>query len=378
MNKRLLLLLVLLLAVISVEAQQTYTSDDNTSANWTDYIWTKSAGWMNDRPRFNGNDTYTPDYGYWHEAHIYGYITRNGDFTVDGGGALNIYDTLRITQDLYSEQVINVHAGGILIVEGNYNADNGGVNTVGGTVVVLGDMLATGGADVDITGGDFYLVGDLTTTGEGEAFNGSSTPPAGYFKDEDDLMADADLYSFATGAPLPVEFVAVNVKKSGDHAIISWATASEVNNDFFSIERSSDGRYFESIGTLKGSGTTYELNTYGFTDTDPLVGESYYRVRQTDFDGENDVSWLVSLSNNDGFKNLEVFPNPASEMVNISLPAEKNVSVKIIDGIGAVHKMLAFEDVSIAKVSVEDLKRGHYLIIVESNNSRWQKRLLVK
>jgi len=380
--RKFLLSIVLLITIAGQQLygqSQVFTSNNNTTADWVDYVWTKSKSWMMDRPRYDGNNS-SPDFGYWHQVNINGYITRNGDLTVSSGGELNVNDTLRVKGDLYSQQTINVNSGGILIIEGDYITNQGGVNTVdGGKVVVLGNMTASNGADVDISSGDFYILGTLTSPGSGERYNGSTAPPSGYFGDESALQSkDPGLHGFATGSVLPVEFVAFNIRKEANQVIIQWTTASEINNDYFTVERSGDGVNFIAIGTVKGNGTTNTIHNYTFVDQEPLQSKSYYRVRQTDYDKKFDFSRTKMLAGNQVGSRVSFFPNPAVDIINVHLPQASEATIQVIDVMGMVQKTMITSEESYVKIDISNLKRGMYILSIDTNGKKESKRVLIK
>lgn len=101
-------------------------------------------------------------------------------------------------------------------------------------------------------------------------------------------------------SPLPVELLSFTGKCADEKIELAWETASETNNSFFTPERSTDGRIFESIGTVQGTGNSNSATAYDFTDpgipgsvSDPL----FYRLKQTDFDGSFSYSGLIAVSN---------------------------------------------------------------------------------
>jgi len=119
--------------------------------------------------------------------------------------------------------------------------------------------------------------------------------------------------TFSNGV-LPITLLSYGATVRNDAVEIKWVTASEVNNDFFSIERSSDSERFETVGNaIKGKGITAEKSTYKTVDESPLYGRSYYRLKQTDFDGKFTYSNVVAF-NFEGprFSSLKAFPNPSS------------------------------------------------------------------
>jgi len=123
---------------------------------------------------------------------------------------------------------------------------------------------------------------------------------------------------------LPIELVFFNTEKRQATTYLTWATATELNNDFFQIERSPDGRDFEAIGEVDGAGTSYETLHYAFTDEKPLSGWNYYRLKQVDFDGQfaySPVRAVLMGKATANFDQLRLFPNPAANEIFIQSPA---------------------------------------------------------
>ncbi|MFW5725715.1 MAG: hypothetical protein ACOCX0_04640, partial [Bacteroidota bacterium] len=96
--------------------------------------------------------------------------------------------------------------------------------------------------------------------------------------------------------PLPVEWYSFDASLAGDEVLLTWQTATETNNDYFTVLRSADGIDFESLGIIAGAGNSNELLSYSFTDNAPRAGINYYQIRQTDFDGQTDYSQLLAVN----------------------------------------------------------------------------------
>ena len=112
---------------------------------------------------------------------------------------------------------------------------------------------------------------------------------------------------------LPIRLVYFNAINESQKVRLEWETASEHNNDFFSVERSQDGQTFELLFTKKGSKDSKSTIFYNGYDMFPLNGVSYYRLKQTDFDGKYTYSDLVSLNFDQGIETkLNIYPNPIS------------------------------------------------------------------
>jgi hypothetical protein len=112
---------------------------------------------------------------------------------------------------------------------------------------------------------------------------------------------------------LPIELIEFNAKENESTVELNWATGSEINNDFFTIERSSNAKDFEKIGSISGNGNSNSKIEYNFEDNSPLKGISYYRLRQTDFDGKTTVSDMIPINFNlKRSTSITIFPNPSN------------------------------------------------------------------
>lgn len=118
--------------------------------------------------------------------------------------------------------------------------------------------------------------------------------------------------SSLSSAVLPVELLHFSADVEGDDVVLKWATATEINNDFFTAERSGDGVVYESIGEIQGNGDSDAVIHYEFIDHQPLGGMSYYRLKQTDYDGQFEYS-EIKLVIVESTGNSLIFPNPISE-----------------------------------------------------------------
>ena len=115
-----------------------------------------------------------------------------------------------------------------------------------------------------------------------------------------------------------------------DKAIIQWSTATEINNDFFTVERTLDGINFEEVLEMTGAGNSFEPLTYNGEDEYPLPGTSYYRLKQTDYDGQFEYSGMVELYNpyisNVDFYNVQKM----GDNIKVTYNLTKEVSYKIL------------------------------------------------
>lgn len=164
------------------------------------------------------------------------------------------------------------------------------------------------------------------------------------------LNDDKIVWYEKTGLPLPIELVNFNAVVQKDNTVgISWETVTEINNDYFTLERSQDGMYWESVVQVKGAGNSFNDRYYTTKDATPYLGTSYYRLKQTDFDGRFSYSKIEAVRINENV--LEVvrfYPNPSDGQLTIFIDAlanEKGV-FKLYDEQG---KELVYQGVNLVK-----------------------------
>ena len=119
-------------------------------------------------------------------------------------------------------------------------------------------------------------------------------------------------FSYTTQA-LPVEMVSFTGKEVRGENLLSWQTATEINNEVFEIEHSEDSRLWKKIGTVKGNGTSLTAQSYDFIHSNPAAGLNYYRLRQVDYDGMYEFSEIIAVINRQKEIAVKVYPNPALE-----------------------------------------------------------------
>lgn len=140
----------------------------------------------------------------------------------------------------------------------------------------------------------------------------SPASPAGYVTSLATSIQFSTYFSLAYTEEvlLPITLLSFKGALKDNVVHLDWSTASEVGNDFFTIERSSDGKSFDSLFTVEGAGDSDKLLKYIATDYKPLIGKSYYRLKQTDFDGAFSYSKIISITN-EGIIEFKVVPNPS-------------------------------------------------------------------
>jgi hypothetical protein len=141
--------------------------------------------------------------------------------------------------------------------------------------------------------------------------------------------------------PLPVEllhFTALPTDAGTVHC--AWTTASEQDNAYFTVERSSDALAFQAIGQVEGAGTSLVPLDYHFVDPDPLPGLSYYRLRQTDFDGTSTLSQVVPVWFDAPGTAVTVYPNPnQGAFTLLRSAADAALPLELLDASGRLVRL---------------------------------------
>lgn len=150
---------------------------------------------------------------------------------------------------------------------------------------------------------------------------------------------DGGYKEFGSGA-LPIFLVDFTAKENNGKNLLNWNTASEINSDYFTIERSTDGRNFSSIGRVNAAGFSSTETTYSFTDASPADGKNFYRLVMTDRDGTFEYSKVVVITNKKngsisfGYVNLSASSGSASIIINSS--KSQPATLSLIDATGRV------------------------------------------
>lgn len=189
---------------------------------------------------------------------------------------------------------------------------------------------------------------------------------------------------------LPVELVSFIANPFDKSVLVEWKTATETNNHYFTVERSTNGFTFEAIGQVNGNGTSTQPHSYSFTDQQPAQGTNYYRLRQTDFNGQSETFHIVAVNFSDEAAGcvLSVYPNPCESQCTVSLsdcPSdnEGTISVEMMDATGRTVSSFVPERNSAGGFSytidtANNLKPGVYIIRGTSSKKVYQQKAVLK
>jgi hypothetical protein len=132
------------------------------------------------------------------------------------------------------------------------------------------------------------IITGYTTSSTGIAVNATQSTLSGFI--------NAFVAKYTTNGVLPVTWLSVTAQPLYNHVMIQWSTSTETNNDFFTVEHSTDGSLFTELSQINGAGNSTVVQTYSYIHTEPASGTQYYRIRQTDFNGTFDFSDVVVVN----------------------------------------------------------------------------------
>lgn len=238
---------------------------------------------------------------------VTGTFTVNGDFQVNNNVNLVITGTMIVLGNVDMGNNGDLNVNGSLSVGGNFTGGNNTHVTVDGTISVDGNLSVGNGSTLDGTG--VFNIGGACTDGTS---------------------------SFCEDGQLPVQLLFFKALVQGDGVDLNWATASEFNFDYFSIEHSTSGEMFTTLAEIKGSGNSLSRKDYFYRDFNPTSGINYYRVKSTDYDGYTEYFNIERIVF-EGISSIQIYPNPATANQPIKIRTGGQ-STQI--GVGVVYDLM--------------------------------------
>ena len=190
----------------------------------------------------------------------------------------------------------------------------------------------------------------------------------------------ASLYQFQiydkASSTLPIELISFDAKHQDAKTIINWTTASEINNQYFEIQRSINNENFKTIAIINGAGNSNHLINYSYTDFYSSSSTVYYKLKQVDYDGNFEYSKIISVSKS-YTNNTKIFPNPVNANESFKVNIKEGNRIIIYNSLGRIIQDLRFDN----NTSVFNLNQaGLYFVVVFDaiGNSVSTEKLIVK
>jgi hypothetical protein len=166
---------------------------------------------------------------------------------------------------------------------------------------------------------------------------------------------------------LPIKLEYFEAELYNNAVDLTWETTAEINNDYFTIERSDNEIDFTVVTTIEGAGNSSENLFYSYIDSNPISGISYYRLKQTDFDGKFEYFDMVSITSEVEETNIDVYPNPNNGNFSISINSDKDTSYNILDSTGRIVSngtLNSFDN----NIDITNMPKGIYFLKIGTND----------
>ncbi len=181
----------------------------------------------------------------------------------------------------------------------------------------------------------------------------------------------------STSTPLPITLISFTAANVNNEVVLKWTTSGEIDNDYFSIQRSDNGSNWKSIQKIQGAGTSDQAVSYSAVDPSPYPGISYYRLMQTDMDGRSTYSFVVSVNLENKTTEILVYPNPASDHITLKFPVEDTYEVTLLNINGQIiNRPVATTDTNLT-LNVAGLKAGIYFIRITHNQITETRKIII-
>jgi hypothetical protein len=183
--------------------------------------------------------------------------------------------------------------------------------------------------------------------------------------------------AFICEATLPIELISLTGKCNNQNIELKWSTATETNNHYFSIERSIDGINWQLVTEVDGAGNSSSIKKYSYIDVVQYDDISYYRLKQTDFDGGFKYSAIIGIEKCAvDITELAIYPNPANEALNLSYKGDKSqiLSTSIYNLLGG---MVYYSEFYQSKIVFENKLNGTYFLHLNLASKNSIKKLFV-
>lgn len=182
--------------------------------------------------------------------------------------------------------------------------------------------------------------------------------------------------SVTVACTAPVEWLGIWADYHKDKVDVSWSTAMEFNNEYFEVQRSTDGIHFTTIGQLNSQGNSNRVQEYIFQDLLPVSGGSYYRIIQHDIDGKQTTSKKVYLSINT--TEIHVYPNPSEAAFDLMILGNESASIVLTDILGRTIYETTLSGAALQLSFGEELTAGTYILQVLTENGFYTEKLVKK
>ena len=207
-----------------------------------------------------------------------------------------------------------------------------------------------------------YRIKPKSTLVSGDVINNS----AGIYFDYNLPVQTNIAKTVVSDVTLPLHLLSFSAQRNGKTNLLKWSSTNEINTDRFEIQRSSNGKDFTTIGSVKSYNNGKGKNDYSFTDAQPLKAVNYYRLKMVDKDGKYTFSAIRSINNTNSF-DVAVYPNPVKNNLTLNFSSEKAIDVQI-EIVSTEGKLVLSKKIHIAQgeskqtINTASLNAGNYFL----------------
>ena len=347
-------------------AGSSFSSKDEKSGVWTSaLIW--QAGIAPSTSLGNNNN-----------ITINGTVEVISDLSFNNNSTLliNTNDTLIVNGNLSvnTNSLITINSGGVLIIMGSFSSNNNIDIATSGKVVVFGNFTVASNAVINISTANSLFV------------FGTAVLPSVVFPNSSDIGTKME---FLSGEPalqtwldteyntnLPIELVSFEAFVTPQDIQFSWVTKSENNNDFYTLSYSIDGKEFINLATIQGNGTTSNESIYEYIyDNYTIEGIVYFRLQQTDYNGNYTFSPIISIHLPDKDVDVFIFPNPAVDYITIQDNSQSITNIQFFD---QIHNEIVLPKVDLYTYSLISIPTGIYFVKITTDSKCFVKTIVKK
>jgi|GEM_PF-3521342 len=252
----------------------------------------------------------------------------------------------------------NVHSSGVATFTGDVTIGSGPHNfNIDGKLTIQHDLIMSGAGHLDVTASGSMNVQNDMNLAYGGMVSGTGTIKA----------QGCTNNNCPSNTVLPVSLLSFVGESTGEGVKLRWKTASELDNDYFTLEQSSDGINFSEVARISGAGRTNEPQKYEYLDS-YSIGANYYKLSQTDYDGTEVDLAAVRVDKIPVKSNLTFYPNPVGQNRTFQVNGvTADMAWEVYDLAGIKRSEGLF--VSGNTIQLTGLNRGYYLVIILEHNT---------
>ncbi len=289
-------------------------------------------------------------------------VETNSTSTFTDNGSMTVSTSIEI--DASSTFIVGA---GVTLNDGGAFDDNSSTGiTDNGAILVSGTATFYGGSSISGSG---YLTGNVISDFHNTTVWGV---PSSYFPCHTCTIPTVGL---------PIQLVSFSAANSNDAVQLEWTTASEIDNNYFTLSRSTDGTDFTVIDNVKGSGKSSAAHSYTYTDLGAETGTNYYKLQQTDYDGTITTVGIAVANVTSLATHAEVFPNPVKNncFVAFTDAVQENMQVTVYDYMGrevATMNVQTNKGKNVIELNTSALAAGMYFVTIPVNGSSLKARFV--